>query len=176
MTSFSYATNNTMLVGLISDTHIPDHVKELPKQLEDVFRGVDLILHAGDIYAISVLDELERIAPVLAAEGDDDFHPTVGDRRVKRRQVLTMEGVTIWLTHLRPRSWPPVSDESSQHEKLPDVIVFGHVHEARLENHKAPLLVCPGSATFPNYRNELGTVGLLTIKSGKADVRIIQLQ
>ena len=61
-----------MRIGLISDTHIPDHADELPEQLKDAFRGVELILHAGDIYTIPVLDELEIIAPVLAAEGDDD--------------------------------------------------------------------------------------------------------
>ncbi len=61
-----------MLIGLTSDTHIPDHAKELPSQLKEAFRGFDLILHAGDIYVVSVLGELERLAPVLAAEGDDD--------------------------------------------------------------------------------------------------------
>ena len=49
-----------MLVGLLSDTHIPDHAKKLPDQLKEVFRGVDMILHGGDIFAVSVLDELER--------------------------------------------------------------------------------------------------------------------
>ncbi len=57
-----------MLIGLISDTHIPWAVKELPPEVGEAFRGVDLILHAGDIYSHAVLDELERIAPVLAAK------------------------------------------------------------------------------------------------------------
>jgi putative phosphoesterase len=78
-----------MRVGLITDTHIPDIEEELPSQVFDVFRGGDLILHAGDIYNMSVLDELERIAPVKAAMGDDDSFTLLGDRRVERSMCWT---------------------------------------------------------------------------------------
>ncbi len=159
-----------MLIGLISDTHIPDHVKELPQQLKQVFHGVDLILHAGDIYVTSVLDELECIAPVLAAEGDDDYGEVLRDKRLKKEHILTVEGVTIWLCHqYEIWSW-------DKQENPPDVIVFGHSHKALLENHGDILRVNPGSPTFPHYKHELGTVGLLTVNSGKAEAQIIQLQ
>ena len=68
-----------MRIGLISDTHIPLVAQELPPQVMDVFRGVDLILHAGDIYAPSVIEELERIAPIFIAEGDDDYGEALRD-------------------------------------------------------------------------------------------------
>ncbi len=158
-----------MLIGLISDTHIPDHVKELPPQLKEVFHGVDLILHAGDIYLPAVLDELEDIAPVLAAVGDDDPSAIRNDKRAEWKQIITKEGVTIWLSHIRPNRWDGT-------EKPPDVIVFGHTHQSALQNRDGILQVSPGSATFPDYKNELGTVGLLTVNSGKAEAKIIQLQ
>ena len=66
-----------MRIGLISDTHIPDIEKKIPFEIMHSFRGVDLILHAGDVYSPSVLDDLDCIAPVLVARGDDD----VGERR-----------------------------------------------------------------------------------------------
>ena len=63
-----------MLIGLISDTHIriPGHraglssltAEELPSEVKVAFTGVDLILHAGDIYTLPVLDDLETVAPV----------------------------------------------------------------------------------------------------------------
>ncbi len=162
-------------IGLISDTHIPDHAKALPEQLKQVFRGVDLILHAGDIYIPSVLDELECLAPVLAAEGDDDDWETTRDERVKEKQILTIDDVTIWLIHERPWPWPPFV-LSKQVERRPDVIVVGHTHSATLEKKGDVLLVNPGSATFPHYRHELGTVALLTINSSKAEAHIVQLQ
>jgi len=39
-----------MLLGLISDTHIPQVTPHLPPEIKDIFKDVDLILHAGDIY------------------------------------------------------------------------------------------------------------------------------
>ncbi len=72
-----------MRIGLITDTHIPDAAGELPARIAEIFDGVDLILHAGDVYQSSVLDELERIAPVLVALGDDDSVGLFRDRRVE---------------------------------------------------------------------------------------------
>ena len=167
-----------MLIGLISDTHIPDHVKGLPEQLKEVFRDVDLILHAGDIYIASVLDELESIAPVKAAWGDDDRESDLGgdrrlggDKRLKDKHVLNIDGITIWLTHELIWSRTPYDSKES-----PDVIVYGHTHQPSVQTYKGVLQVNPGSATFPHYRLELGTVGLLTVNSGKAEAQIIQLQ
>ena len=157
-----------MLIGLLSDTHIPDNAKELPSQLRETFHDVDLILHAGDVYDVSVLDELESLAPVLVADGDDDVE-ILKDRRRKTKHVLTVEGVTVWLVHIRP--WLQPEDE-----KPPDVVVFGHLHRASLETIDGVLWINPGSPTFPNYKLEPGTVGLLTVSAGKAEAQIFQLQ
>ncbi len=167
-----------MLIGLVSDTHvrIPGNraglstltTEELPHQVKKAFQGVDLILHAGDIYTLPVLDELESVAPVLVAEGDDDPFEIVNDTRVKHEQTITVDGVTIWLSHYG--LWP----EGTQ-KKYPDVIVFGHTHRSALENHDGTLRVNPGSPTFLHYRRGLGTVGILDIESDEAKVHILQL-
>ena len=160
-----------MHIGLLSDTHIPDDAKKLPRQIKETFRGVDLILHAGDVYDVSVLDELEHLAPVLAAYGDNDVE-VLGDRRIKKKHMFTVDGVTIWLTHERRWVWD--KDDWSMHR--PNVIVFGHTHETKIEYQKEGyLLVNPGSPTFPHYRHELGTVALLTISSGKVKAHLVQL-
>ncbi len=196
-----------MLIGLLSDTHIASSRELLPAQVGDAFKGVELILHAGDIYIPSVLGGLERIAPVLAARGDDDTMVDMGgDSRVKGRHILTVEGITLWLVHNKPYYWvlnpeevvhtfrssgedPLVKphffrfDRSEEvhafrpaREARPDVIVFGHSHAARIENHKGILLVNPGSPTLPHYEPKLGTVALLTINSGEVEARIVQLE
>ncbi|MEK6698468.1 MAG: metallophosphoesterase family protein, partial [Nitrospirota bacterium] len=61
-----------MKVGVLSDTHIPVTVKSLPPAIFDIFKDVDLILHAGDVVELSVLDELRAIAPVEAVAGNMD--------------------------------------------------------------------------------------------------------
>jgi len=169
-----------MRIGLISDTHIPFDVKELP-ELNHVFRDVDLILHAGDIYYTSVLDQLETIAPVLAARGDDDYGKTLTDQRVKETHILTVEGVTIWLLHeYRYSEWYKYEkfgkEAWDRSEKPPDVLVYGHFHRASIKEGEFLLSVTPGSATFPNYKPIPGTVGLLTVDSGSAHAQILQLE
>ncbi len=78
-----------MRIGLISDTHIRETSQNLSSKVIKTFQDVDLILHAGDIYNPSVLDELELLAPVFAAVGDDDYGKTLTDRRVKDKQVFS---------------------------------------------------------------------------------------
>ena len=172
-----------MRIGLISDTHIPEAEKILPPGLIEAFQGVDLILHAGDIYICSVLDDLERIAPVLAARGDDEWADTLMDKRVKDKHVLQLEGQTLWLIHERWDSFLPPDwlssfwkrHLSSEQDSHPDIVVFGHEHRTVVEHIDGSLFINPGSPTFLNYIHGLGTVGILDIDSGEADVRILQL-
>lgn len=169
-----------MRIGLLSDTHIPDAEKALPPQVREAFRGVDLILHAGDIYIPSVLDELQRIAPVLAAEGDDDYGDTSADERVKPKHILELQGQTLWLVHIRPYPYMSLSRQSRHSEgqdthDIPDIVVFGHEHRTVAQRYGDILFVNPGSPTFLYYRRGLGTVGILDIGSGEAQVRILQL-
>jgi putative phosphoesterase len=177
-----------MHIGLVSDSHIAWPHQSWPSQIKDKLRGVDLILHAGDIWIPWVLDELESVAPVLAAQGDDDLEEDVGnDKRLAKRQVLSYEGVSLWVQHIKPRygqidpsyqtNYYNTFNRHFQEEvsNPPDVIVFGHTHFAEIEQFKSTLLVNPGSPTMPNYMPQLGTVGLLTLKDGKIDAKIIPL-
>lgn len=169
-----------MRVGLISDTHVPIEAKVLPDEVFWAFAGVDLILHAGDIYVASVLDSLERIAPVLAAEGDDDYGDIRHDPRVKAKHVLELEGHTIWLVHEGPYpyvipSWQALNLRGSHQGEPPDIIVFGHQHSVTVRRNGDILVVNSGSPTFLHYRRGLGTVGILEIEPGRAEAHIIEL-
>ena len=174
-----------MLIGLLSDTHIAFPNETLPPQIKGAFSGVDLILHAGDIWIPSVLDELESVAPVMAAWGDDDMEADLGDdNRMMKGQSLVLDGITMWLTHVKPRNGlinPKEEVYSFNHspedpEDPPDVIVFGHTHFANIERYKDVLLVNPGSPTVPGYVPKLGTIALLTISSGEVEAHIVQLE
>jgi putative phosphoesterase len=173
-----------MLIGLISDTHLANPEEELPFQIEKVFEGVELILHAGDIWVPSALDQLESIAPVIAAWGDDDMEKDLGDdSRMLNERVINIDGVTLWLMHEKPAFGTIVPRENrifsrniEPEREIPDAVIYGHTHKALIEKHKGVLVINPGSPTWPNNFPELGTVGLLSIDSGKVDARIIQLE
>lgn len=169
-----------MHIGLLADTHIREAAQRLPPQVAEAFRGVDLILHAGDIYIPSVLDELERIAPVFAACGDDDYGAILTDRRVKPKYILRLEGQTLWLVHdsayyylLKSRQASnPVGQTDAD---APDIVVFGHTHYSIVEHHNGILFVNPSSPMFVNNCWVPGTVAILHINSGKAEANMLQL-
>lgn len=160
-----------MLIGLISDTHIPSAGKELSPQVAQAFGGVDLILHAGDLVVLSVLDWLGGIAPVLAAQGNEDGG-LMGDARLKPAHILTLGGLRVGLVHELLLDLP--LRQSLDVEV--DVIVHGHTHEASLERRDGILLVNPGSPTYPRNRVDLpGNLALLEIRKGRARARILSL-
>ncbi len=169
-----------MKIGLLSDTHVPDVAPKLPGAIAQHFRDVDLIMHAGDIFATRVLDDLQHIGPVIAARGDGDSGDTLADHRVRWKHILKVGGKTIWLIHELPYPYPvPLwrarIGVAGQDGAVPDVVVFGHDHCTIVQTLGGVLLVNPGSPTFLNYRRGPGTIGLLEINEQDVQVRIIEL-
>ncbi|HWC59098.1 MAG TPA: metallophosphoesterase family protein, partial [Verrucomicrobiae bacterium] len=56
-----------MKIGVISDTH-----NFLDPQIPELFKGVEHIIHGGDIGTMEMISELEKIAPVTAVTGQTD--------------------------------------------------------------------------------------------------------
>ncbi len=181
-----------MRIGLISDTHIPSMGKEPPPQVARAFQGVDLILHAGDIYIHSCIEWLERIAPVRAS--DSWLADTrEGATRSNDVQVVEAEGHSIGLVH--GLFLPGVDDEllpGTMAKSFPagaslpmalrnifgktvDIVVFGYTHEALVELHQGVLMVNPGSPTMIKQSPRLGTVAILELTATGRDARIIDL-
>ena len=174
-------------IGLISDTHIPEACAALWPQVLDVFAGVDLIFHAGDVHEFHVLDVLEQVAPVYCARGNGedgsagrDVQPD--DVRVKYAWLLQIEGLWVGLTHYVPvPERPPEVTlerwiERFFPEQRPDVIVSGDTHRECIETIDGVLCVNPGSPTYPHhYDTQLGTIGFLELDAGKASASVWQL-
>ncbi|MFC1954101.1 metallophosphoesterase family protein [Chloroflexota bacterium] len=164
-----------MRIGLIADTHILQDGVEPPQQLTEIFEEVDLILHAGDLIVLSVLDWLEKIAPVLAVRGNGDSG-LPPDPRLAEARALTVGGKRIGLCHyLDTRSDLQNAMERYFSGKV-DVIVYGDTHVASIETHEGVLIINPGSPSIPRGLVGIpGTVGLLDIIDGTVEARIIQL-
>jgi putative phosphoesterase len=177
-----------MRIGLISDTHIPEACEHLPGPVFEAFAGVDLVMHAGDVYVNRVLDELAQIAPVMAALGNGDegldghrfkLEP---DERVRAAHLLEIEGVRVGLAHALPTP-DETSDEvfeRAMHRHfggIVDVLVIGHSHLEGITRFGSTLVVNPGSATLPrNLVDVPGTVAILEIAAGgQVTAEIIRL-
>lgn len=165
-------------IGLVADTHMPPNDPKTMALMEKAFAGVDLILHAGDIVTLSVLDWLETIAPVYAAIGNNDVM-LPPDRRLKKYHALEVDGVSIGVFHIyEPYDWPPARFVKHYYgiESPPDVLVVGDTHFEVVEERDGVLVINPGSPTSSHLRVDLpGTVGILTIEDGRPSAEILYL-
>jgi hypothetical protein len=114
-----------LVIGVISDTHgllRPEAVAAL--------RGVDAILHAGDIGGLAIIRALEEIAPATYVKGNNDEQCSGGLQPAGTDIVrATIGGVRILLTHILPRPHAPHRHVlASLRDEPADFVVFGHSH------------------------------------------------
>ncbi len=153
-----------MRIGVISDTHIPTRADRLPEAIFHHFKGVDLVLHAGDIEDIMVIYDLEEIAPVKAVVGNMDPYELREELPVKR--IVKAGGINIGLIHGwgEPEGLPKRVLEAFLGENV-QCIVFGHSHQPFNQEIQGILLFNPGSPTdrvFAPYNS----IGILHIEKG----------
>ncbi|MBR0271055.1 MAG: YfcE family phosphodiesterase [Methanobrevibacter sp.] len=160
-----------MLIGLISDTHIPDRARQIPGNVLESFKDVDLIIHSGDLTTTAVIDELEKIAPVTAIQGNMD---RVAGLDLPTSQVIDVEGVKIGVAHgeVYPRG------DTQQllylaRELDVNILVTGHSHQPKIEQVEDVLLLNPGSPIVPRLADR--TVMLLEINDKNVDVEIVKI-
>jgi len=162
-----------MKIGVISDTHIPDRAETIPAKVLEDFKTVDMIIHAGDLVDLKVIEELKKVcANVKAVRGNMD-PPEVTDR-FPEKEIITAGNYKIGVMH---GSGAPVHlvDFLTRAFKDDDVdiIIFGHSHSGFNEKKGNILFFNPGSSTdkaFAPY-NSYGIIEL----NDKIEARIIKL-
>ncbi|MCG2710925.1 MAG: metallophosphatase family protein [Candidatus Omnitrophica bacterium] len=149
-----------MKIGVISDTHIPVNCESIPDKIRECFSHVDMIIHAGDLTELCVLDELAQITPkVEAVRGNMDSQHA--QRKLPQKKIIKAGKFKIGLIH----GWGPsknLSNRMADEFKNVDVIIFGHSHVPVNEARNGVLFFNPGSATDTVFAKER-TVGILEI-------------
>jgi hypothetical protein len=154
-------------IGVIADTH-----GLFDPTIRRHFRGVDHILHAGDIGDRSVIEQLEQIAPVTAVSGNVDEYEHSG---FPRQIVVRRNGKKIAICHVLYEK-----GKLTQEAKLwldrerPDICVFGHSHRSTIFQSGPTLLFNPGSAGPKRFSLPRG-IGLLTIQKENVLLKLIRL-
>ncbi len=163
----------TKTVGLIADTHVPKRAARIPQRVFEAFKDVNYIIHAGDLVELSVIDELEQAAPVLAVQGNMDSP--------EARNILPV------LNSLRIFDWkigvmhdPDVLNSSDRmveiaKENAFNVLVFGHTHAPRIKWEGETLFINPGSPTDPSSFLSKPSVGLLRVTRKTITPQIIDI-
>jgi putative phosphoesterase len=128
-------------IGIISDTH-----NHLPKEINQLFDGVDIIFHAGDIGNSPILQQLHDIAPTQAIYGNMDLYtlssvlPAQVSVKIEEFQILMQHNIgNLFNFYWKLRNKKP--------EPFPDIVIFGHTHRPVYESIEETLFINPGSAS-----------------------------
>ncbi len=159
-----------MTIGLISDTHMYRRAPALPEPVFSAFAGVDLILHAGDLNDLAVLDPLAALAEVIAVCGNTDPWETCTQLRETR--LIERAGLRIGLAHGHTGRGRTTAERARSWFTAVDVVVYGHSHLPVIERIDGVLLVNPGSPTDPR-RADGPSVALLDIEPAGVSARLI---
>ncbi len=150
-----------ILISVISDTH-----GLLRPEALQALRGSDHIIHAGDVGASEILDELATIAPVIAIRGNVDKAGWV--RGLPETEVVEIGGVLIYVLH-----------DLAQLDLKPEaagfkVVISGHSHVPKQETRDGVLYFNPGSAGPRRFKLPV-TIGRLIVEGGLARGEIIPI-
>ena len=152
---------NEHRIGIISDTHGLVRLEAIA-----ALRGVEMILHAGDIGAPHVLETLNEIAPVVAVRGNNDKGEWA--EALPDWEVVELGSVSIYMLHdLKEIDISP-SGAGFQ------VVVSGHSHKPAIEERRGVLYVNPGSAGPRRFTLPVG-IAELRVTGGRVSADLIEL-
>jgi hypothetical protein len=141
-----------MLIGVISDTHgllRPEAVAAL--------RGVEHILHAGDVGDSAILDALREIAPVTAIRGNVDVSGACAE--LPATDVVELGGRLFYLVHsVHDLDINPAAAGVA-------MVVSGHSHKASVQVRDGVIYFNPGSAGPRRFSLPV-TLGFVTVEDG----------
>lgn len=148
-------------IRVISDTH-----GLLRPEALDAMQGADLILHAGDVDNVAILDALREIAPVHAVRGNVDR--SVWGQSLPLTEIVEIDDALLYMIHIRENlDLDPAAAGFA-------AIIFGHSHKPGIERREDVLYLNPGSAGPRRFTLPV-TCARLWIKDGRADAEIIEL-
>jgi hypothetical protein len=150
-----------MKIGVISDTHLKCCDDRLRRIVDTYFKDVELVIHAGDLISLEVLDAFAE-KEVKAVSGNMDNEEA--RRALPDRLLVEVEGLKVGLIH----GWgQPFGLEDKLKKKFDEIdcLVFGHTHRPCNKVKDGVLYFNPGSATDRLF-TKLNTVGILEIGDG----------
>lgn len=154
-----------MRIGIISDTHIPERAEDIPQEILNDFKNVDMIIHAGDLGDLAVLEKLKSACSnIKAVWGNMD--PYEVRKKLPEKEVIKIGSHRIGVMH----GYGPAAgllellNNAFKNDNV-NLIIFGHSHSALNEKRGGILYFNPGSPTdkiFSPYKS----YGIIEINGG----------
>jgi uncharacterized protein len=151
-----------MKIGVVSDTH-----GLVRPEVAPALAGVERILHLGDVGKLSVLTELEKIAPVTAVRGNVDCGGQCGE--LPETDVILIANHYVYMLHdLSTLHLDPAAGKFA-------AVLYGHSHVPNFVTRRGVLYFNPGSCG-PRRFELKPTVGILTVnEAGELEPQILPL-
>ena len=158
-----------MRIAVVSDTHLPRGRRELPERCMAELRAADLILHAGDIATVGVLEELEAVGPPVRAVLGNVDEEALAVSGVPDELLVEAEGAVIAMVH---DAGPATGRLERLRLRFPDAdaVVFGHSHIPLHETAGGFQIFNPGSPT-DRRRQPRHTMGIAEAADGRVAFR-----
>jgi uncharacterized protein len=153
-------------LGIVSDTHGLLRPEVIP-----ALKGVDQILHLGDVGKPEVLRELEKIAPVTAVRGNVDREGACA--KLPETDVVLVEdsaGVAHYLYMLHDLKSIHLDPAAAKFS----AVLYGHTHVPNYHHKKGVLYFNPGSCGPRRFELPV-TVGILTLNKSELKPEIVHL-
>jgi len=128
-------------IGVISDTH-----DFLDPRVQELFAGVDHILHAGDVGSAWITFQLEQIAPVTAVIGNTDSTTSL-----RENELIELSGHKFMVQHIVNPHTPDEKLRRLIAKHRPEVLVFGHTHKAFDQTISGTRFFNPGYSGKPKF-------------------------
>jgi uncharacterized protein len=150
---------------------MPRGSRRLPDECLRLLAESDLILHAGDVVAASVLEELRVLAPVHAVHGNMD-EPAL-KAALPRTRVVEVGGARIGMIH-EPGAAAGRAERVAARFPGCDAVVYGHTHLPEVTRHGSMWILNPGSPT-ERRRARTRTMIVLDVEDGGLEPRLVEL-
>ena len=149
-------------IGVISDTHLIEPDKWYMERAQRCFADADMILHAGDLTSLSVLD-------VFAGKTVHAVHGNMCGPRTREAlpasKIIVVEDFRLALIH-GFGYMPNIEDRLFDAFGPIDCIVYGHTHKTACHRYGQTLMMNPGSFTVT------GTYGIIKVEKNSIEGRI----
>jgi uncharacterized protein len=153
---------SSLLIGVISDTH-----RLLRPEAVAALQGSDHIIHAGDVGAPEILEELSRIASVSAVRGNIDKAPWA--RKLPETEVVEIGGISIYILHDLARL--DLKPEAAGFA----AVISGHSHVPKQEVKNGVLYFNPGSAGPRRFKLPV-SAGRLIVADERVRGELVRLE
>ncbi len=160
-------------IGVISDTHKKEIDGTLEKICERYLKDVDIIVHAGDLISIKIL-EIWKDKKVYAVHGNMDDSDT--KKSLPEKLVFSLENFRIGLVHGwgSPLGFPEKLLPIFENENI-NCLIYGHSHVPKKKIVGNILTLNPG-ATFPGFFNRKRSIAYLFLEGEKSRAEIVEIE